>query len=120
MRGFPLRILHIYVGFSIVLFLLVQSLIFLQVELPTWVTSYLKDFLVIPIVSTISLHGVWWLKKNKAIRLNGFTILSIVILFSVYFEYYLPKISVRYTSDIWDVACYALGGIIFYFLQGLE
>lgn len=68
-------------------------------------------------VATLCLHGVWLIKKDKTIRLDIFTILSLVALFSIYFEYYLPKQSYRYTGDIWDVVCYGLGGIIFYLLQ---
>lgn len=117
MKRLTAHLLHVYVFISVVIFFLVQSLILLQIDLPRWVSSYVKDFLVIPIVATISLHGVWWVKKDKTLRLNGFSILSIVILYSIYFEYYLPKTSIRYTADIWDVVCYAIGGIIFYLLQ---
>ncbi|MEM0587083.1 hypothetical protein V0F38_02140 [Aequorivita sp. MCCC 1A16792] len=82
-----------------------------------WIYHYLNDFLTIPLVAIIGLHGVWFIKKDKTIRLNKFTILSLVIVFAVFFEYYLPKQSYRYTADIWDVFCYFIGGVVFYFLQ---
>jgi len=115
----PLRTLHIYVAYSLLVFAIVQSLKIFSISAPQWVFSYVNDFLVIPIIATICLHGIWLLKNNKAIRLNGFTIASLVLLYSIYFEYYLPQQSHRYTGDIWDVVCYALGGLVFYILQRL-
>lgn len=117
---FPLRTLHIYIACSLFVFSIVQSLKIFSIAAPQWLFSYLNDFLVIPIITTISLHGIWLLKGNKAIRLNGFTIGSLVVLYAIYFEYYLPQKSLRYTGDIWDVVCYALGGLVFYILQRLD
>ena len=116
----PLLTLHTYVCISLFAFASVQSLKLFSIPAPEWVFSYLNDFLVIPIVATICLHGIWILKNNKAIRMNGFTIISLLILFSVYFEYYLPQQSFLYTGDIWDVVCYTLGAFIFYILQRLH
>lgn len=116
----PLRSLHIYVALSLLLFSMVQSLKIFSIPAPQWIFSYLNDFLVIPIVACICLNIIWILKKDKAIRLNGFTIISLVLLYSIYFEYYLPQQSTRYTGDIWDVVCYASGGLVFYILQRLN
>lgn len=93
---------------------------FLSLESPNFIFHYLNDFLAIPIITTVCLQGVWIIKKDKTIRLNIFTILSVIALFSIVFEYYLPKQSYRYTGDIWDVVCYFLGGVVFYFLQRKE
>ncbi|WP_157417805.1 hypothetical protein [Aequorivita capsosiphonis] len=90
---------------------------YFSVSGPNWIFHHLNDFLVIPMVATVCLYGVWIIKKDKSIRLNIFTILSLVALFSIFFEYYLPLQSYRYTGDIWDVVCYFLGGVVFYFLQ---
>ncbi|MCG2418659.1 hypothetical protein K8089_06455 [Aequorivita sp. F47161] len=106
-----------YALLSLVVFFYVQSLKYFSGIQATWVFHHLNDFLTIPLVATVCLHGVWCVKKDKTIRLNIFTILSLVVLFSVAFEYYLPKQSHRYTADIWDVVCYFLGGVIFYILQ---
>lgn len=116
----PLRTLHTYVALSLLIFSMVQSLKIFSIPAPQWIFSYLNDYLTIPIVATICLHGTWLLKKSKAIRLNGFTIVSLVLLYSIYFEYYLPQQSPRYTGDIWDVVCYALGGLAFYILQRFD
>ncbi|MBJ7881750.1 hypothetical protein [Gelidibacter salicanalis] len=68
-------------------------------------------------VATLGLHTVWYLKKDTNIRLNVFTILSLVALFSVVFEFYLARQSHRYTGDGWDVLAYLLGGAVFFVLQ---
>ena len=119
-RRLPLKALHIYVFLSSLLFIGVQSLKFLSVFVPNLIFNHLNDFLLIPMVATISLHGVWMIKKDNSIRLNTFTIFSLVVLFSFVFEYYLPRQSDRYTGDIWDVVCYVMGGMVFYILQKME
>lgn len=119
-RRFPLRTLHVYVLISVGVFLLVQSFKFFSVPAPKWIFHYLNDFLVIPIVATLGLHLVWVIKKDITLRINWFTVLSLVVLYSLFFEYYLPKTSPRYTSDIYDVVCYGLGGVVFYVLQYFE
>lgn len=44
-------------------------------------------------------------------------ILVAFVAFSLVFELILPKKSAMYVADVWDVVSYALGGLIFYFLQ---
>lgn len=119
-RRLPLKILHIYVLLSLGVFIGVQSLKSFAIADPNWIFHYLNDFLAIPMIALVCLHGVWFIKKDQNIRLNIFTILSLVALFSFVFEYYLPQQSYRYTGDIWDVLCYFLGGVVFYFLQKIE
>ena len=116
----PLLVLHGYTLLSIVLACIVQSMHYFMIPAPTWVFSYAKDLLVVPIVATICLHAVWFLKKDKSIRLDAFSILTLVSMYSFLFEYYFPKRIEFYVSDPWDVVCYAVGGIIFYVLQKIE
>lgn len=70
-------------------------------------------------VLTLSLNVVWILKKDRSIRLGWFSILSIVLMYSLIFEYYLPQNMSRYTADWYDVLCYLAGAVIFLFLQRL-
>lgn len=119
-RKLPLKALHWYVFLSLMAFIGVQSLKFFSFTNQNWIFHYLNDFLVIPMVATLSLHAVRLIKKDNKIRLNIFTIISLVALFSVVFEFYLPKQSYRYTGDIWDVACYILGGLVFFILQKID
>src|SRR5690554_3461051 len=120
MRKLPLKILHWYILVSLVVFFCVQLLKYFSIAAPKWVFNHLNDFLTIPLVATVGLHGVWLLKKDYSIRLDIFTIFSLVAFYSVFFEYYLPQQSHRYTGDIWDVVCYCLGGVVFYVLQRRE
>lgn len=116
----PLKWLHGYVALSFGIFCYVQGLKYVSGTGSTWVFHYLNDFLTIPMVATICLQGVWFVEKDTNVRLNTFTIVSLVLLFSIYFEYYLPMKSPRFTGDLWDVACYSLGGTVFYFLQKMN
>jgi hypothetical protein len=120
MRKLPLKILHRYIFLSLVVFICVQLLKYFSIAAPQWIFNHLNDFLTIPLVATVGLHGVWFLKKDYSLRLSAFTVFSLVVFYSVFFEYYLPQQSHRYTGDIWDVVCYFLGGVVFYFLQRKE
>lgn len=117
MEKIPARTLHIYALTSFLLFITVEIVQNYGVNLPEVLSNYLNDFLTLPMVSTLCLHAVWWVKKNRSIRLDMVSISSLVVMYSLYFEYYLPKYTSRYTGDIWDVICYASGGIVFYVLQ---
>lgn len=112
--------MHGYVCISLIIFGCVQLLKYFSVPAPGWVFFYLNDFLTIPIVAALCLHGVWLLKKDYTIRLSIFSIFSLWAFYSFYFEYYLPKQSARYTGDILDVVCYFAGAVVFYFLQKIE
>lgn len=76
--------------------------------------NYLDDLLCFPIVLTIGLSAYRYFWPNY--RLMAWHIWPVVIIYSVYFEVYLPRTSVVYTSDIIDVAMYVFGALIF---QGL-
>lgn len=120
MRRLPLKWLHLYVLLSLIVFIAVQNLKFFSVPGPNWIFHHLNDFLVIPMVGLACLHGVWFIRQDNTIRMHIFTILSLVALFSIVFEYYLPQQSYRYTADVWDVMCYFIGGLMFYILQKIE
>lgn len=119
-RRIPLPWLHSYVLLSVMAFLLVEAAQWQGMPLPIWVHGHLNDLLCVPIVALISLHGTWLIKGDRSLRASNSHILALVLLFSVYFEAYLPEVNPRYVRDPIDVACYALGGMLFLFLQGLE
>jgi hypothetical protein len=89
----------------------------LEIVLPKFIRFYVNDFLIIPIVLYISLFVVQKLKGNDKFQLSFFNIIYLCTLYSVIFEYWLPKFHPRYTTDFIDVVLYFLSGIIFYFLQ---
>src|SRR5690625_7130004 len=101
----PLRTLHIYVACSLLVFAIVQSLKIYSIAAPQWVFSFVNDFLVIPIIATICLHGVWLLKNNKAIRLNGFTIASLVLLYSIYLDRKSTRLNSSHVAISYAVFC---------------
>ena len=87
--------------------------------LPQMVNNYLNDLLVIPIVLACCLICVRYLIHPDT-KLSAFPIISIVFLYSIYFEYYLPLHNSRYTADVIDCILYGAGGTLFYFWQKLE
>ncbi|GHA40023.1 hypothetical protein GCM10007103_21830 [Salinimicrobium marinum] len=104
-------------AFFIVAFLIIQFHQFLNISLPDWILFYGKDFICLPIVLTVCLLAMQFLKKDHSIRLDLFTVLSMAAFYAFYFELYLPKVKVRYTADFTDVVMYFLGALLFYFLQ---
>jgi hypothetical protein len=88
-----------------------------EIILPKIIRFYVNDFLIIPIVLYISLFVVRKLKGKVDLQLSLLNIIYLCTLYSVIFEYWLPKFHSRYTSDFVDVGLYFLSGMVFYFLQ---
>ncbi len=109
--------LYIFFLFAVLIFLGILSLSYLEMNLPVWVISYVNDFLCMPIVLTICLKTVHFIKKDKNIYLDLFTIFSLTTFYAVYFEWYLPRVEPRYTADWIDVVMYFTGALLFYYLQ---
>lgn len=85
-----------------------------------FVSNYLTDLIALPIVFSVLLFLLFQLKKEKESRsLPLFFIFIYLLAWSYYFEWYLPAISQRYTSDKLDVLMYTLGAIVFYLVQPL-
>ena len=74
-------------------------------------------FLIMPIVLTISLVVLRWSRSDKNYQISIWVILYICGLYSVFYEYILPRIHPRYTADIIDVILYFISGFIFFILQ---
>lgn len=85
--------------------------------LPRIIRFYVNDFLIIPIVLTVLLYVVREAQNNRQKTISLFNILYLCLLYSLLFEFWLPKFHERYTYDIIDVCLYFLSGILFYFLQ---
>jgi hypothetical protein len=80
------------------------------------VHSYLDDLLCFPIVLTLGLAMYRYFKPNY--ELTAWHIWPTVIIFSVYFEWYLPRTSAVYTADALDVLMYMIGLMVFsYFIN---
>jgi len=82
------------------------------------ISNYLTDFIALPVVFSLLLLVFISLNKQKA--KNGIPILFVIvytILWSFYFESYLPSVSEKYTADRLDVVMYTCGAGLFYMLQ---
>ena len=104
----------------LLLFLINQGLVLFEVPRPEVISSYLDDLLVMPIILTICLFGTRYVHSDHNLRLSIVSALSVAVLYSFYFEAYLPERSSRYTADWFDVALYFVGALLFYAFQNLD
>lgn len=78
--------------------------------------SYLDDLLCFPIVLTLGLAVYRWHDPNY--KLSLWHMIPVFIVYTIYFEVYLPQLSSAYTADAWDVLTYLCGLTIFdYFIN---
>lgn len=89
----------------------------LAIPLPLLVNNYLNDLLCIPLVLGALTFIIRKIKYDPKFKFPLGFIFILSSYYAVYFEYYLPKINSRYTSDWIDVVLYFLGGILFYLFQ---
>jgi len=85
--------------------------------LPFIIHNYVNDFLILPIVLTLCLYVLRKTRRQHFFTINVFIIAYLVVLYSLFFEWYLPKVNVRYTADVLDVCMYVFGGCWFGYLQ---
>ncbi|HSJ69683.1 MAG TPA: hypothetical protein VK921_18520 [Anditalea sp.] len=108
--------------FSCLVFWINQYLERIQEIYIPYVHAYLDDLLAMPVVLGITLQAFRWFHplKDKFIFTKTHIILAVVY-FSLIFEVILPMKSEIYTRDWWDVLCYALGALAFYyFINNVE
>lgn len=89
----------------------------LGVQLPYFIQNYLNNLLCMPLVLTICLIVLQYIKKNYWLTIPIFAIVSITLYYILYFEWYLPEVNSRYTADPIDAVLYIIGAIGFYFMQ---
>ena len=109
----------VYIFFfnAVFIFLSIYILNSAEVDMPTWITSYVNDFLCMPVVLTICLKILHYIKKDTTILLPLLPILILTSFYSFYFEWYMPQVETRYTADWVDVIIYFAGALLFYSLQ---
>ena len=88
----------------------------LNLSLPTIVTNYANDLLYLPLVLGAIEFIIRQLKKDSSFGLPLGFVIFLAISYSIYFEYYLPKVAARYTSHCNDVILYFVGGIAYFFI----
>ena len=84
---------------------------------PALLNNYLNDFLCMPIVLTLCQKSIAFIKSDKHICIPIALQFLLTLLFSVYFEYVLPTLNARYTSDPVDVVLYFLGTLCYFILE---
>lgn len=75
--------------------------------------THLDDLLCLPIVLTLILIAQRLYFKNAHYTHPKRHLLIALLLFSVVFEWMLPMLSGRYTSDPLDIAAYTVGALLF-------
>ncbi|WP_370408226.1 hypothetical protein [Tenacibaculum dicentrarchi] len=111
------KISYIYAFFSLFLGTAIYVAQKMSFKLPRIVQFYMNDFLIMPIVLTISLFILRWSKNNENYQIPLWIILYICGFYAFLYEYLLPKFYLRYTADSIDVLLYFISGFIFFILQ---
>lgn len=75
--------------------------------------AYLDDLVCFPVVLSLALAFLRSFVTAADYRLNKVHIVLAVAYFSFVFEWLLPRISMNYTSDPFDVLAYAAGAFVF-------
>lgn len=102
---------------SLLIFLGLQLWVSMEYPLPGFIRFHLADLLCRPVVLSICLIAVRIIKNDPNIRLSAYSIFSLFVFYSVYFELLMPEIHQRYTADPLDVLMYFFGSLIFYIVQ---
>ena len=89
----------------------------LNVPLPKFVNNYVNDLLCLPLVLGALTLLIRYFKKDKYFIFPLSLVLFLATYYSVYFEYYMPKVNPRYTADWIDVALYFSSSISFFLIQ---
>lgn len=81
-----------------------------------WVHAYLDDLLALPVILGITLQIYRWIHPlGEGFRFKKEHVIVAFLYVSVVFEGVLPWYSEVYIRDLWDILCYGLGSLIFYF-----
>ncbi|MFD2562134.1 hypothetical protein [Aquimarina rubra] len=97
--------------------LVIYSFQQLNIDLPILIQNHVNDFLCMPIVLYVCQFIVRKLKSDENMILPLPLLMVVTMGYSLYFEWYLPKHMIRYTSDWLDVALYFLGMLFFYWIE---
>lgn len=80
--------------------------------------SYLDDLVVMPIVLTGATVILRVATRNANFNVDVGMIVLAFFMFTVIFEFILPRFSTEYTSDYLDILCYGIGAVLYYFFRG--
>lgn len=111
----PIKNYYFFVGSF--LYLMIQLTRRLSIKTPSFINSYLTDFLFIPLLLLLTIWLIRLIKRDENLILSISMLIFNWIVVSIVFEYYLPQKNSLYIGDKLDVLMYFLGTICFYFLQ---
>ena len=106
-----------FFSISVFLYLIVRISRYGFFDLPVFINSYLTDFLCMPIILTLSLVGVRWIKKIPEFILSPVMIFGMTGFYALLFEVILPQYSSKYTQDPIDFILYFCGALLYWFLN---
>lgn len=89
----------------------------LNIQLPKLINNYANDLLCLPLVLGALTFMIRHFKKDDYFTFPLAFVLILATYYSVYFEYYLPKVNPRYTSDWIDVVLYFASAVAFFLFQ---
>lgn len=88
-----------------------------DLELPIFIKNHLTDLLCMPIILTICLAFVRWIKRLPNYVLTPFMIISMTVFYAVLFEFLAPINNPNQTGDWIDILMYAIGGFGYWVIQ---
>jgi hypothetical protein len=97
------------------IYIIYYSLKTIGLSMPEFITSYLADLLSLFLVNTVITWIIRTIKSDKYYELNPAMVVLSFVMFSLFFELYLPSVNYYYKTDFWDIFCYALSAFGFLF-----
>lgn len=88
-----------------------------DLELSIFIKNHLTDLLCMPIILTICLAFVRFIKRLPDYTLTPFMIISMTVFYAVLFEYISPINNPNQTGDWIDVLMYVIGGFVYWVIQ---
>jgi len=94
------------------------KLLAINYRVPVFITSWFSDFLAIPFIMLLFRIVIGFFEndyRNKALPI--YFIATAVVVYSVWFEWYLPNQNTVYIGDWIDVLAYVAGGLCFFLFE---
>jgi hypothetical protein len=82
--------------------------------------NYLDDLLAMPVIFYLSQLSMRIIYKSPKFKLDKTMLALGFLLVSISFEWFLPTYFEHLTSDLWDIACYAIGSLGFHLMNRLS
>ena len=82
-------------------------------QAPAWASSHGDDLLSLPLVLGLALILQRLVRNDRSFRLPLAQGLATLAFFGLYFEFLAPRLLGRGTADLWDLAWYAVGWVVF-------